>query len=534
MDNLAYVKEQLLNGAGIDEDFLYQCLGILNERKLDFGDIFFEHEVVESFFLEEGIIKEGAYRISSGVGVRGLIGEKTGFAYSDVIERNAVLDACRAARSISSGHNMTPRGINITPRELKPLYVQDNPLLSMSREQKAALLMRANEVARSADSRVDQVDVSLGQVHRMMLVANTDGTLCADVKPIVQFNVSVVMKNGDRHEQGSSAMGGAFLLDELTKNDAFEKVALDAVRMASVNLEAIPAPAGSMPVVLGAGWPAVLIHEAVGHGLEGDGNFHKTSAYWDKVGQKVASEACTIVDDGTIPNRRGSQSCDDEGTVSKHNVLIENGILKGFMHDRRSAMLMGAEPTGNGRRQNYSCLTIPRMTNTYMMPGKYKKEELIASLDKGIYAVNFSGGQVDTTSGRFVFSASEAYLVENGKITAPIKGATLIGTGDQTMQKVTMVADDLEFDRGIGWCGKAGQSVRVGIGQPTVKISEITVGGSDANGASCQAQQSIRLETTQLNHIHNRIHTNLYSSLKIYKGTYIVIWMQLPLFLESR
>lgn len=479
MDNLAYVKEHLLNQAGIDEAFLAQCLATLQERKLDFGDIFFEHETIESFYLEEGIIKDGAYRISSGVGVRGLIGEKTGFAYSDVIEKNAVLDACRAARSISGGHNSCG-AINMTPRHLKPLYVQENPITSLSREEKAQILLKANEVARAADPRVDQVEVNLGQVHRLMLVANTDGTICADVKPVVQFNVSVVMKNGDRIEQGTSAMGGSYLLDEILKNDAYQKVALDAVRMASVNLEAIPAPAGTMPVVLGPGWPAVLIHEAVGHGLEGDGNFNKTSAFWDKIGQQVASSSCTIIDDGTLVNRRGSQSCDDEGTPSQHNVLIENGILKGFMHDRRSAMLMNCAPTGNGRRQNYSSVTIPRMTNTYMMPGKYDKQELIESLERGIYAVNFSGGQVDTTSGRFVFSASEAYLVEHGKIVAPIKGATLIGTGAETMQKVTMVADDLEFDRGIGWCGKAGQSVRVGIGQPTIKVSDITVGGSNA------------------------------------------------------
>lgn len=481
MDNLAYVKDYLLKKAGIDDAFLAQCMALLQERKLDFGDLFFEHSVSESFYLEEGIIKEGAYRISSGAGVRGLVGEKTGFAYTDVIDKSAILDACKAARTISAGHSMSAHGINLTNNRLAPLYVQDNPLESLTREQKIALMNKANEVARSADSRVDQVDVSLGQVHRLMLVVNTDGVISADVKPIVQFNVSVVMKNGDRHESGHSSMGGSYLLDELLKDNAYEKVALDAVRMASVNLESILAPAGSMPVVLGAGWPAVLIHEAVGHGLEGDGNYHKTSAFWDKIGQKVASDECTIVDDGTLPNRRGSQSCDDEGTPSAHNVLIENGILKSFMHDRRSAMLMGAKPTGNGRRQSYNCITIPRMTNTYMMPGKYDKNELIESLDRGIYAVNFSGGQVDTTSGRFVFSASEAYLVEKGKIVAPIKGATLIGTGDETMKKICMVGNDLEFDHGIGWCGKQGQSVRVGIGQPTVKISEITVGGSNAN-----------------------------------------------------
>ena len=481
MDNLSYVKEHLLHPAGIDDTFLMQSLALLQERKLDFGDIFFEHEVSESFRLSEGIIKHGNYNILAGVGVRAQIGDKTGFAFADAIDQNAILDACRAARSISRGHDCLKA--NVTPEHLKalqvkPLYVQDNPLDSLTREAKIALMQKANEVARAADPRVDQVDISLGQVHHQMLVLNTDGTIGADVKPIVQFNVSVVMKNGTRTESGSSAMGGSYLLDELLKDDAYLKVALDAVRMASVNLESIPAPAGTMPVVLGAGWPAVLIHEAVGHGLEGDCNYLKTSVYHDKMGQQVASPLCTIVDDGTIERRRGSQSCDDEGTPAQHNVLIEKGIVKSYMHDRRSARLMGMKPTGNGRRQSYSDMTIPRMTNTYLMPGEYHKDELIASLERGIYAVNFAGGQVDPTSGRFVFSASEAYLVEKGQVVAPIKGATLIGTGAETMSKVCMVADDLEFDRGIGWCGKAGQSVRVGIGQPTVKISSIIVGGS--------------------------------------------------------
>lgn len=478
MDNLSYVKEHLLHPAGIDDAFLRQSLTLLQERQLDFGDIFFEHEVSESFRLSEGIIKHGNYNILAGVGVRAQIGEKTGFAYADAIEPQAILDACQAARSISRGHNCERVAIALNPLAVKPLYVQDNPLDSLSRDDKIALMRKANEVARAADPRVDQVEISLGQVHRQMLVLNTDGTIGADVKPIVQFNVSVVMKNGTRTESGSSAMGGSYLLDELLGDDAYLNVARDAVRMAAINLESIPAPAGTMPVVLGAGWPAVLIHEAVGHGLEGDCNYLKTSIYHDKMGQQVASPLCTIVDDGTIERRRGSQSCDDEGTPAQHNVLIEKGILKSYMHDRRSARLMGMKPTGNGRRQSYSDMTIPRMTNTYLLPGEYHKDELIASLERGIYAVNFAGGQVDPTSGRFVFSASEAYLVEKGKIVAPIKGATLIGSGAETMNKVCMVADDLEFDRGIGWCGKAGQSVRVGIGQPTVKISSIIVGGS--------------------------------------------------------
>lgn len=477
-DNLAFVTANLLQPAGIDAAFLASALAQLAGRHLDFGDIFFEHTVSESFGLDENIIKGGAFSITSGVGVRGVLGEKCGFAYSDVITPNAVMDACKAARSISSGHNcervaITPQGV-----ALKPLYVQDNPLLSLSRAEKIALLQRANEVARSADNRINQVSVGLNQLHRLMLVANTDGTICADVKPVVQFSVQVVMKSGERLESGSASMGGAYLLNELTNDNAFEKVALEAVRIAAVNCEAIPAPAGTMPVVLGAGWPGVLIHEAVGHGLEADENYTKASAFSERMGQKVASEACTIVDDGTLERRRGSQSCDDEGTPTQHNVLIEKGVLKGYMYDRKSALLMNTKSSGNGRRESYDYTPMPRMTNTYMMPGPYHKDELIASVDKGIYAVNFSGGQVDITSGRFVFSTSEAYLIENGKITTPIKGATLIGNGPETMQKVSMVANDLEFDRGVGVCGKGGQSVMVGIGQPTIKVDELTIGGT--------------------------------------------------------
>ena len=478
MDNLTYVKEHLLQRAGLDEAFLAQGMALLNERKLDFGDIFFEHEISESFRLSESIIKNGSYHVIAGVGVRGQIGEKTGFAYCDAFDKQAILDACKASRSISTGQNCERAHIPLTGATLEPLYVQDNPLNSLTQAEKIKLLTRANEVARAADDRVDQVDISLSQVHHMMLVVNTDGVISADVKPIVQFSVSVVMKTKDRTESGNGAMGGAYLLDELLKNDAYLDVALDAVRMARTNLESIVAPAGTMPVVLGPGWPAVLIHEAVGHGLEGDCNYLKTSAFHDKMGQKVASDICTVVDDGSIKYRRGSQSCDDEGTPSQRNVLIENGVLKSFMHDRRSARLMGVAPTGNGRRQSYSDMTIPRMTNTFLMPGSYDKKDLIESLDRGIYAVNFSGGQVDPASGRFVFSASEAYLVEKGKIVAPIKGATLIGSGIETMGKICMIANDLEFDHGIGWCGKSGQSVRVGIGQPTIKISDITVGGA--------------------------------------------------------
>lgn len=479
MDNLTYIKEHLLSPVGIDEAFLAQALSQLSERKIDFGDLFFEHEVSESFALDENIVKGGSFAISGGVGVRGVLGEKCGFAYSDVIEKQAILDACMAARSISAGHNCSRVAIEaLHPKQVKALYSQENPLNSLSRAEKIKILTTANEIARGLDPRVDQVAISLHQSHRMMLVADTDGSIAADVKPVVQFSVQVVMRDGERRESGMSSMGGAYLLDEIIKGDAFHDIAKDAVRMASVKMQAVAAPAGMMPVVLGAGWPGVLIHEAVGHGLEADENYINASAYSGRVGEKVASDACTIIDDGTIARRRGSQSFDDEGTPTQSNVLIEKGVLKGYMHDRKSAMLMKMAPTGNGRRESYDYPPLPRMTNTYMMPGEYDKEEIIASVDKGIYAVNFSGGQVDPTSGRFVFSTSEAFLIENGKVTTPIKGATLIGNGPETMKKVSMVANDLQFDPGVGFCGKQGQSLMVGIGQPTLKIDEITVGGT--------------------------------------------------------
>lgn len=483
IDNLTYVKEHLLSKSGIDDAFLAQCLSLLAERRIDFGDLFFEHVIAESFSMDEGLVKGGSFSITSGVGVRTLLGEKTGFAYSDVIEKKVILEACKAARSISSGQNCGRVAIQadeLQAQKLKALYVQENPLESLSREQKIEILNKIDRIARAADPRVEQVSAHLSQMHRLMLVANTDGTISADVKPVVQLNASVVMSSGDKRETGFAANGGAFLLTEFMRPNCCEEIAHEAVRLAALNLEAQAAPAGQMPVVLGAGWPGVLIHEAVGHGLEGDANYAKNSAYHDKMGQQVASTACTIVDDGTLPNRRGSQSCDDEGSLSTHNVLIEKGVLKNYMHDRKSAMLMKTAPTGNGRREAYDYIPMPRMTNTYMMPGDYKKEEIIASVKKGIYAANFHGGQVNITSGRFVFTTAEAYLIEDGKITTPIKNATLSGTGFETMQKVSMVADDLEFDKGIGMCGKGGQSVMVGIGQPTVKVDELIVGGTEA------------------------------------------------------
>ena len=354
----------------------------------------------------------------------------------------------------------------------------ENPLNSWERERKAAFLQELDAAARSASPYVTQVTAHLACVHKMFLVLTTDGQISCDIKPVIHASVTAVLEKDGRRESGFAARGGAVLLDALSDPKLPAELAGEAVRIAQVNLAACQGPVGTMPVVLGAGWPGVLIHEAVGHGLEGDFNRTGSSAFSGKVGQQVASSCCTVIDDGSMPNRRGSVTCDDEGTPGQRNVLIENGILKGYMQDRQNASLMGVKPTGNGRRQDYSCLPLPRMTNTYLQPGDYAPEEIITSVDSGIYAVNFSGGQVDITSGRFVFCTSEAFLIEHGRVTAPIKGVTLIGNGPEVMQQIAMVGNDLAFDQGIGVCGKAGQSVPVGIGQPTVKVSALTVGGT--------------------------------------------------------
>ncbi len=479
MNSYEKTTEILWKNSDITSESALKALNYLNSRKLDFGDLFFERSVSEGFFLEEGIIKGGSFNISQGVGVRGVIGAKTGFAYSDVLDNKSLMEACDAAQCISQGHNSNGIQIGHKVKKTVPLYVDDDPIESMTREKKAAILEILDKKARALDPRVIQVMGSLNCSHSTTLVMPTDGPARYDIKPMCNLSVSVVMEHNGRREEGFASTGGAVTLNSLITDTTIDEIATEAVRVAAVNMEAINAPSGSMPVVLGAGWPGVLVHEAVGHGLEGDFNRTGSSAYTDKIGQKVASEACTIVDDGTIPNRRGSLSFDDEGTDSACNVLIEKGILKGYMQDKQNAMLMKMKTTGNGRRQSYNCLPMPRMTNTYMQKGNFKKDEIISSVKKGIYAVNFKGGQVDITSGEFVFSASEAYLIEDGKVTSPIKGATLIGNGPKTMQQVSMVGDDLEFDRGIGMCGKAGQSAAVGIGQPTVKIDSITVGGTD-------------------------------------------------------
>ena len=413
--------------------------------------------------------------------MRAISGEKTGFAYADQISLLALEQSAQAARTIVRD-NGDGKVQTLGAVEHSPLYTSVDPLQSMSREEKLDILRRVDKVAREADKRVQEVTASLSGVYELILVAATDGTLAADVRPLVRLSVSVLVEEDGKRERGASGGGGRFGyeffladLDGEVRADAWAK---EAVRMALVNLSAVAAPAGTMPVVLGAGWPGVLLHEAVGHGLEGDFNRRGTSVFSGQVGELVASELCTVVDDGTMVDRRGSVAIDDEGTPGQYNVLIENGILKGYMQDKLNARLMGMKPTGNGRRESYAHLPMPRMTNTYMLPGKSTPQEIIESVEYGIYAPNFGGGQVDITSGKFVFSTSEAYLIEKGKVTKPVKGATLIGSGIETMQQISMVGNDLKLDNGVGVCGKEGQSLPVGVGQPTLKVDNLTVGGT--------------------------------------------------------
>ena len=478
---LNQVSERLLRPHELDEAILARMLRQLMTHQVEFGDLYFQSSYHESWVLEDGIVKDGSYNIDQGVGVRAVSGEKTGFAYSDELSIHALSQSVIAARGIaqSGGHGE----IRIwQPSQAPMLYAPLDPLGTLDKHQKIALLEQMDRFARTLDPAVSQVIASLSGVYEEVLVAATDGTLSADVRPLVRLNCTVLVERGGRRERGSSGGGGRCGYDYFFDPVAGEMRALgyvrEAVRQALVNLDAVDAPAGTMPVVLGPGWPGVLLHEAVGHGLEGDFNRKGSSAFAGRVGQKVASEHCTIVDDGSLPGRRGSVSIDDEGTPGQYNVLIEKGILKGYIQDKLNARLMGGAPTGNGRRESYAHLPMPRMTNTYMLAGEHDPQEIIASVKQGIYAPNFGGGQVDITSGKFVFSASEAYLIEHGKITAPIKGATLIGNGPEAMQQVSMVGNDLALDAGVGVCGKDGQSVPVGVGQPTLKLDMMTVGGT--------------------------------------------------------
>ena len=472
-----------LQETDLDLDKLEKTLGHIQSRQSDYADIYIQSSAHESWMLEDGIVKEGSFNIERGVGVRSCFGEKTGFAYSDVLEFDALTQAANAARSISSqGQDGKVAIAKSGHQSYAPLYSEQDPIESLSKPQKIQLLKDVEVIARSQDDRVKQVIVSLAAVYETVLVIASDGTLTTDIRPLVRLNCSVLVEHNGRRERGNSGGGGrtdySYFFETVGDNPRYHQYAVEAVRMALVNLSAIDAPAGTMPVVLGAGWPGVLLHEAVGHGLEGDFNRKGSSVFSGKIGEKVASSLCTVVDDGTIQNRRGSLSVDDEGTQTQRNVLIEDGILKGYMQDKLNARLMGVYPTGNGRRESYAHLPMPRMTNTFMLSGEHTREEIIASVKKGIFAPNFGGGQVDITSGQFVFSASEAYLIEDGKITSPIRGATLIGSGIEAMNQISMVGNDMALDQGVGVCGKDGQSVPVGVGQPTLKLDTMTVGGT--------------------------------------------------------
>jgi len=476
---LQQARAALLEPAGIQEQDLTGVLDQIMSYQVDAADLFFQHSRFESWVLEDGIVKEGSHNIEQGVGVRAISGEKSGFAYSDAIMLPALTAAANAARAIA--HAGQQGDLQAwTQRNDRQLYLPRDPAHDFSAQVKIDLLQRIDAKARKLDPRVKQVIASIAATCDTVLIAGSDGTLCGDVRPLVRLNVSVVVEQQGRFEQGSAGGGGRFNLQQFLDGDYADELTGEAVREALLNLEAVAAPAGTMTVVLGPGWPGVLLHEAIGHGLEGDFNRKGSSAFSGLIGQKVASDQCTVVDDGTLPDRRGSLNVDDEGTPTQCTMLIENGILKGYMQDKLNAKLMKTAPTGNGRRESYAHQTLPRMTNTYMLAGNYDPEEIIASVDKGLYAVNFGGGQVDITSGKFVFSASEAYLIENGKVTRPVKGATLIGNGPDVLTRVAMVGNDLALDRGVGTCGKDGQSVPVGVGQPTMKITELTVGGTSA------------------------------------------------------
>src|SRR5262245_56131713 len=476
-DSLAIAREHLLARSGLDLRSLDKALASAMARDLDYADLYLQLTRYETWTVEDGIVKEGVHSIDQGIGVRAVTGERTGFAYSDQLDEAALLDAVDAARGIAraQGDGKVKVARRVT---YQPLYPDVNPLTSLEDRAKVELLAELDRKVRLMDPRVAQVVASIAGVYEIMLVQASDGTLAADVRPLVRLNVSVIMESGGRREQGYAGGGGRGDFSLVTADGRALKIAAEAVRSAAVNMEAVASPAGNVAVVLGSGWPGILLHEAIGHGLEGDFNRKGTSAFSGRIGEHVATDQCTVVDDGTLSGRRGSLNVDDEGTPTQCNTLIERGVLKGYMQDKVNARLMKTSSTGNGRRESFAYAPMPRMTNTYMLPGAYDPEEIIASVEKGIYAPNFGGGQVDITSGKFVFSASEAYLIENGKKTTPIKGAMLIGSGPEVLTRVSMVGSDLHLDPGLGTCGKEGQSVPVGVGQPTIRIDSLTVGGT--------------------------------------------------------
>ena len=472
--------ETLLDPASLDVPALQSVLGNIMTHDIDYADLYFQYSRAESWGLEEGQVKSGNFSIDQGVGVRAVSGEKTAFAYSDDINLPALQQAANATKAIANigadSFESNKTGV-IHQLDAPQLYIPQDPIASLSAEAKVKLLERLETYARKIDPRISQVTASIAGEYEVIMVARHDGVMAADVRPLVRLSINVIAESNGRREQGSAGGGGRF--DYAYFTDAvLQDYAEKAVHQALVNLDARPAPAGNMTVVLGAGWPGILLHEAIGHGLEGDFNRKGSSAFSGKIGQRVASKGVTVVDDGTISNRRGSLSLDDEGNPTQRTVLIEDGILMGYIQDSLNSRLMGMPLTGNGRRESYAHIPMPRMTNTYMLNGNMPPEEIIKSVKKGLYAANFGGGQVDITSGKFVFSAAEAYMIEDGKITYPVKGATLIGNGPDVLTRVSMIGNDMELDSGVGTCGKEGQSVPVGVGQPTLRIDGLTVGGT--------------------------------------------------------
>ena len=474
---LAQAEALLLSPFSLSEADLTRTFGQILTHQVDYADLYFQYSRSEAWSLDEGIVKSGSFNIDQGVGVRAISGEKTAFAYSDDISARALGDAASAVRAIAAAGQSGTLPALRSVANAQSLYLPNDPLASLPAEAKVKLLERLEGFARAIDPRVVQVMASLAGEYEVILVAGSDGRLAADIRPLVRCSISVIVEENGKREQGASGGGGRF--DFGYFDDAvLQRYAEEAVHQATVNLHAEAAPAGQMTVVLGSGWPGILLHEAVGHGLEGDFNRKGSSAFSGRVGQRVAAKGVTVIDDGTIADRRGSLNIDDEGNTTQRTVLIEDGILKGYMQDSLNARLMGVAPTGNGRRESFAHLPLPRMTNTMMLAGEHDPQEIIASVKKGIYAANFGGGQVDITSGKFVFSMSEAYLIEDGKVTRPIKGATLIGNGPDAMTRISMIGNDLRLDPGVGTCGKDGQSVPVGVGQPTLRIDGLTVGGT--------------------------------------------------------
>jgi TldD protein len=473
---LQLAQRALLTSHGLEARHLEQVFGKMLAHRVDYADLYFQYSRAESWSLEEGIVKSGSFHIDQGVGVRAVSGEKTAFAYSDDITLNALEDAALATRAIAR-QGGKQKAAHLHAGKAHELYLPHDPIATLKAEQKVALLEKLERMARALDPRVTQVMANLAGEYDVILVARNDGLMSADIRPLVRLSLQVIVEGKGHREQGSAGGGGRFGYDYFS-DEILQRYAKEAVHQAVINLDARPAPAGNMTVVLGSGWPGILLHEAVGHGLEGDFNRKGSSAFSGRIGQRVAAKGVTVVDDGTIPDRRGSLQVDDEGNPTQRTVLIEDGILRGYLQDTMNARLMGVPVTGNARRESFAHIPIPRMTNTMMLNGDKTQAEIIASVKYGLYAANFGGGQVDITSGKFVFSTTEAYMIEDGKVTYPVKGATLIGNGPEALMRVSMIGNDMALDSGVGTCGKEGQSVPVGVGQPTVRIDGLTVGGT--------------------------------------------------------